>query len=282
MVIKDNQEAVDKAWERLYNRLEQEKLLNNEGANSHKSALRIIAWSMSLAAVFVLAVFVFRGFINTTKEDMMVVNTFLDNNNGDFLATVLNDGSVVYVADSTIFSYPSQFKENKREVQLSGEAFFDIKKNSEKPFFFFFDYASIEVTGTMFGIQSFSEENFKVTVSSGEVKVYLKNNEQTIAVKAGEYVVLEKDVLRKVYDKQAMQFGPYDEKIYFKDMPLADIIAIINKQNGENSLTLTSGLENYMLTASFTKDKPSVIADLICRTLNLHFSYKDNVIIIHE
>jgi len=281
MVIKNNQEAVDRAWERLYNRLEQENLLNNDPQNGHKLS-RVVAWSLSLAAIFVLAMFVFHNFTGTDKNDIMVVSTFSENSSGAFLATVLNDGSIVYIADSATFSYPLQFKGDKREVTLSGEAFFDIKKNKEQPFFVETTYACIEVTGTMFGIQSFSAENFKVTVSSGEVKVRLKNNEQTVTVRAGEYVVLEKDVLRKGYDEQALQFDPYDGKIYFKDMPLATIVTIINKQNGGTSLIVAPELKDYILTASFTKDEPAVIADLICRTLNLHFSYSDDVIIIHE
>jgi ferric-dicitrate binding protein FerR (iron transport regulator) len=199
-----------------------------------------------------------------------------------FLATVLNDGSVVYLADSATFSYPSEFAKDKREIMLNGEAFFDVRKNSEQPFYVETTQACIEVTGTMFGVQSFASGDFRVLVSSGAVNVKWKDSGQTVAVKAGEKLTLEAGILQITYDERGLQFEPYSGKIYFKDMPLADIVAIINKQNGGKNITIAPEVANYLLTATFTKDEPAIIADLICRTLNIHFSYKDDVIIIHE
>jgi ferric-dicitrate binding protein FerR (iron transport regulator) len=282
MEIKDNKQATDRAWSRLHSRLEHEGLLNEEQKGGHRQPLRIIAWTMSLAAVLVLGFFVVRGFISTPEKDIIVVNTSSDDMGSAFLATVLNDGSIVYIADSATFSYPVQFDDNKREVTLTGEAFFDIKENNEKPFYIETDSAYIEVTGTMFGVQSFTSGNFKVSVSNGEVRVRLKNNQQSIVVEAGESIILDANSLRKVHDERALQFEPYHGKIYFKDMRLSDIVTIINKQNEEKSLMLAPGLDDYMLTATFAKDEPAVIADLICRTLNLQFSYREDGIIIHE
>jgi ferric-dicitrate binding protein FerR (iron transport regulator) len=282
MIIKDNKEAVDKAWNRLYNRLEQEGLLDEKQKHANKLSLRLIALPTGIAAVLVLALFLIRGFIATPKDDRIIVSTFSDDTKDAFLAMVLNDGSVVYVADSTTFSYSSHFNEHKRDVVLNGEAFFDVKRNSEKPFYVETDYASIEVIGTMFGVQSFRSGNFKVSVSSGEVKVMLKNSEQSMYVKAGEYVILENGKLRITHDERALQFDPYSGKIYFKDMHLTDIVNILNKRNGEKTLTLASELDDYVLTATFENEDPVSIADLICRTLNLHFSYQEDRIVIHE
>jgi len=281
MEIKDDKQATDKAWSRLYSRLEQEGLLK-EQKGGRRQSLRIVAWTMSFAAVLFLGFFALRGFISTPEKDIIVVNTSSDDMGSAYLATVLNDGSIVYIADSATFSYPAHFDKNKREVTLTGEAFFDIKKNSEKPFSIETDYAYIEVTGTMFGVQSFMSGGFKVSVSSGEVRVKLKNNQQTVVVEAGESVILDANNLRKVHDEQTLQFEPYYGKIYFKDMRLSDIVTIVNKQNEEKSLILAPGLDDYILTATFAKDELAVIADLICRTLNLQFSYREDGIIIHE
>jgi ferric-dicitrate binding protein FerR (iron transport regulator) len=282
MIKKDNKEAVDKAWNRLYSRLEQEGLLNEEQKSANKRSLRFIALPTGIAAVLVLALFLIRGFFPTPKDDRIIVSTFSNDTKDAFLAMMLNDGSVVYVADNTTFSYSSHFNEQKRNVMLDGEAFFDVRRNSEKPFYVETDYASIEVIGTMFGVQSFKSGDFKVLVSSGEVKVMLKNSEQSMHVKAGEYVTLEDGKLRIARDERALQFDPYCGKIYFKDMHLADIVDIVNKRTGKKTLTLASGLDDYVLTATFENEDPVSIANLICRTLNLHFSYEEDMIIIHE
>jgi len=282
MIIKDKKTATDKAWSQLYNRLEQDGLLNEAPKTGYWQPRHIAVWSMSLAAVLIIGLLLVHQFIAAPAKDLIVVNTSPETMPNAFLAKLLDDGSIVYIADSATFSYPSHFDGDRREVTLAGEAFFDVTSNSGQPFFVETRYAYIEVMGTMFGIQSFAEENFKVTVSSGEVKVRLKNNEHAVYVKSGEYVILEKEELRKGHDEQAMQFEPYSGKIYFKDMPLADIIAIVNKQNGRQILALAQGLGDYVLTATFIKDEPAIIADLICKTLNLKFSYRDDVIIIHE
>lgn len=280
MIIKNNKEATDSAWERLYSRLEREQLLDT--APVRRPLFPVVVWSMSLAAVLVVGLFVIRNYTAPPKENIIVVNTSSDDSDGAFLAAMLNDGSVVYIADSATLSYPSTFDDNKREVMLSGTAFFDVRKNAGKPFFVETDYASIEVIGTMFGVRSFKAGGFKVLVSSGEVRVTLKNSGQCVNLKAGEGVALEDGSLRMTDDEQALAFEPYSGKIYCKDMYLSDIVNVVNKQNGEKRLMAAPEVGTYVLTATFTKDDPAIIANVICKALNLRFSYQEDMIIIHE
>ena len=50
------------------------------------------------------------------------------------LVTTLEDGSVVYLAQESTLQYPEHFTTDKREVNLQGEAFFDVAKNHEQTF----------------------------------------------------------------------------------------------------------------------------------------------------
>jgi ferric-dicitrate binding protein FerR (iron transport regulator) len=101
-------------------------------------------------------------------------------------------------------------------------------------------------------------------------------------VTAGEYVALENGELRLTQDEHALQFEPYQGRIYFKDMLLTDIVNIVNKRQGTQTLVLAQDLEDYILTVTFADETPAYIANLICKTLNLSFSYREEVIIIHE
>ncbi|MDR1951852.1 MAG: FecR family protein [Bacteroidales bacterium] len=283
MITKDNKKTVDRAWNRLHSRLEQDGLLNEKQRNSNNRLLRSIAWQTGIAAILVLALFIFRGFFMTTHNDEIIaVHTFSDDIKDTYFAMMLNDGSVVYVADSSTFSYSLHFNESKRKVILNGEAFFDVKKNTAHPFYVETDFAYIEVIGTTFGVQSFKSGEFKVSVSSGEVNVKLKNTDQNIHVKAGECITLEHGKLHIRHDERALQFDPYHGKIYFKEMALTDILEIVNKRNSGKTSIVAQELDDYVLTATFANDDPATIANLICKTLNLVFSYQENVILIHE
>ncbi|MGB3464711.1 MAG: FecR family protein, partial [Cyclobacteriaceae bacterium] len=63
----------------------------------------------------------------------------------------LTDGSKLFLAESGSLTYASDFKaDNQRKVRLEGQAFFDIRKDKDKPFIIMTNNAEIEVTGTSF------------------------------------------------------------------------------------------------------------------------------------
>ena len=75
----------------------------------------------------------------------------------------LNDGSRVTLNNNAELRYPEKFRGDKREVLLSGEAFFEVERNPEKPFTINIeDMAIVEVLGTSFNIRS--EESGESTV----------------------------------------------------------------------------------------------------------------------
>ncbi|MCK5538882.1 MAG: FecR domain-containing protein, partial [Bacteroidales bacterium] len=84
----------------------------------------------------------------------------------------LADNTVVHLNAGSKLIYPSVFKNNKREVVLFGEAFFEVTKNKEKPFIVKTTSLSIEVLGTKFNVSSYFEDNIIQTVLvEGEVSV---------------------------------------------------------------------------------------------------------------
>jgi hypothetical protein len=90
----------------------------------------------------------------------------------------LPDGSTVTLSPGTKLDYPSSFDEmKKREVFLYGEAFFDIKHNTSRPFVVHTGKLETIVLGTAFNIKALSNEtDITVTVKRGKVKVTDQNN----------------------------------------------------------------------------------------------------------
>jgi ferric-dicitrate binding protein FerR (iron transport regulator) len=88
----------------------------------------------------------------------------------------LPDGSKVWLNSASSLRFPAFFSGNTREVELNGEAFFDVAKNPDMPFKVVTKDQIVEVLGTQFNINSYSdEESFKTTLIEGSVKVIYKD-----------------------------------------------------------------------------------------------------------
>jgi len=84
----------------------------------------------------------------------------------------LQDGSLVHLNAVSKISYPQEFTDEKREVEILGEAYFDIERDEARPFNISVKDYSVKVLGTSFNIQAYEDEqDFSVTVESGTVKV---------------------------------------------------------------------------------------------------------------
>lgn len=84
----------------------------------------------------------------------------------------LSDGSLVVLNAESSIRYPTVFAGNRREVSVSGEAYFSITKNAVMPFFVNHNGVSIKVLGTQFNVNSYDDEDYiSVTLLEGAVHV---------------------------------------------------------------------------------------------------------------
>lgn len=91
---------------------------------------------------------------------------------------VLSDGSTIYLNSESSLRYPVKFKGNKREVELKGEAYFDIARDSRKAFIVHVNDMEVKVLGTSFGIRAYDEEaEILTTLVHGSVNVRTKDAE---------------------------------------------------------------------------------------------------------
>ncbi len=92
---------------------------------------------------------------------------------GNQYKLILPDGSKVFLNSATSLRFPSSFTGNKREVGLDyGEAYFEISQDKSVPFMVNFSGKKIEVLGTSFNINNYSEEDSSyATLITGSVKV---------------------------------------------------------------------------------------------------------------
>lgn len=131
-------------------------------------------WISGLAvAASLLLFFTFSFFQNSsesgfTEFQVSKLTEFKDNR-----LIHLPDGSTVIISAGSKLNYPSSFDGlSKREVYLDGQAYFDVKHNSLKPFIIYTGKLKTTVLGTAFNISAWANsKDITVTVSRGKVKV---------------------------------------------------------------------------------------------------------------
>ncbi|TDE09604.1 FecR family protein [Dyadobacter psychrotolerans] len=102
----------------------------------------------------------------------------------------LPDGSKVWLNAASSLKFPAAFGSSERRVELSGEAYFEIAKNAQKPFkVMIAQGAVIEVLGTHFNVMAYqNEKNVSTTLLEGSVKITKSN--LALTIKPGQQAVL--------------------------------------------------------------------------------------------
>jgi len=126
----------------------------------------------------------------------LAYNTLTTPAAGEFQVT-LPDGSKVWLNNASSLRYPVAFTGKTREVELKGEAYFEIAPNAHQPFKVKVGETLVDVLGTSFNISAYADEsNIKTTLLSGSVRVS-KENTKTV-LKPGEQAQMNEAVSLKV------------------------------------------------------------------------------------
>lgn len=104
---------------------------------------------------------------------------------------VLSDGSKVWLNAASSIHFPTVFSGKERVVQITGEVYFEVAKNTSKPFFVMVNEMQVEVIGTHFNINAYEDEALiKATLLEGSVKV--RSKDKSILIKPGQQSQLNK------------------------------------------------------------------------------------------
>lgn len=96
--------------------------------------------------------------------------------NGSKTYLVLNDGTKVWLNSMSKLRYPGEFNPTSREVFLDGEAYFEVAKDKQKPFYVITSDIDIKVHGTSFNVKSYKNEGtIETTLEEGSISITRKN-----------------------------------------------------------------------------------------------------------
>lgn len=128
-------------------------------------------------------------------------NTLLTPRGGQY-KVILPDGSAIWLNAASSLRFPTHFVGNDRRVELMGEGYFEIKKNTDQPFVVVSGGQEVTVLGTHFNINAYRENNFiKTTLLEGAVKI--RKGEVSCLLEPGQEASLNTGNSRFSVDKNA-------------------------------------------------------------------------------
>jgi ferric-dicitrate binding protein FerR (iron transport regulator) len=158
----------DAAWKKLHKRFEKDGLLSKENHDKNFRIKKIFGIAAGFALLLTFSVFAYY-YLNNPKADLITVSA--DVSTG--IKTVkLPDGTNAVLNIGSQIRCPKTFSGDIRKIELSGEAFFKVTKNAEKPFIITASNTEIKVVGTAFNVKT-DENKTEVVVSEGHVQFYL-------------------------------------------------------------------------------------------------------------
>jgi len=130
---------------------------------------------------------------STARATGEIANNSITTPKGGQYHVVLPDGSSVWLDAASSITYPPEFTGNKRQVELMGEAYFEVSKDPTKPFCVNVDNKQqIEVLGTHFNVQAYPDDrDVTTTLLEGSVKLLYSNKHAIL--KPGQMAVNDPD-----------------------------------------------------------------------------------------
>lgn len=146
---------------------------------------------------------------------------------GGYYQLVLSDGTSVWLNAATAIRFPAHFTSGRREVFLSGEAYFDVAHDKSAPFIVHTDQQSTRVLGTKFNITSYKgQQTDIVTLIEGSVEATSNYNEK-ILMTPGHQAHIGKQIryttVENAEDVAAWRNGEF----FFDNTPMGEVMTKI-------------------------------------------------------
>ncbi|GAB3655551.1 DUF4974 domain-containing protein [Echinicola sediminis] len=174
---------------------------------------------------------------------------------GESFKLQLADGTKVWLNSETIIKYPSAFAKDIREVEFTGEAYFEVAKDADRPFVLHSQSQTIRVLGTAFNVTSYQdEENIITTLVEGSVAVDLSSGESLVLSpnEQGRLNKVSGSLTKK--EVQVENFISWKDGImYFENLELQVLLARIARWYDIEVLFENQGLKTRKFTGGITR-----------------------------
>ncbi len=261
--------------DRILDRLHHQINLKEEENARNYSVNKFFTFFSKIAAVLIIPLFVYAIYLTSkTTHSMLfkataVVWQTVKTPTGMQTDFLLPDGSHIWLNSGSVLKYPVPFTTDKRQVELSGEAFFDVVKDPSHPFLVKAGKMNIEVKGTRFNVINYPNEmRTELILERGRVRLFSGNYEDNNTVTniiPGEHVVLDNSQNKLEVSKVDVdKYTAWKEgMLIFKDDPMDEVVRKLNRWFNVDIILQSPELKEYVYTATFKDETLTQILELL-------------------
>lgn len=284
LIINGKWENSNRQWQYILSKIEKPV---NRSYTISKSKIRYL--SAAAAAVIILLsvalTYFYSGFNKFKNEQLSVGYTSVYSPRGQRTSVILPDSTKVWLNSESSLRYPTDYNRQKREVITEGEAFFEVTKNPDKPFYVLANEIKIKVYGTSFNVKAFPEEKtIETTLIEGKLsitpvksnngkgeEIFLKPNEKCIFVRESGKInrASGKELSQEAVSKNTSSLPEVtikkninteeesrwkDGKLLFEDETFGELAIRLERWYDVKVHFVDEKIRNYKFTGSFDKE----------------------------
>lgn len=191
---------------------------------------------------------------------------------------VLPDGSKVWLNAESTIKFQVPFQENSRNIDIVGEAFFDVVKNPDQPFVVQSGNVKVKVLGTRFNYKAFADdENIEVVLEEGKIALNLQSdskNKETILL-PGDRAVIEKESSKTTVRNENINkyIAWHTGKLVFDNSPMSEVARLLERWYGVEVRVQDTEIMNYRFTTTFENESLFQVIELLGLSSPIHIKY---------
>ena len=269
----------DKNWERFLGKIDEPKTFIK--ADNH---FRILSNNISRVAATILIFILTATTIYLAKfQSHFAIQDVSNLENSTEID--LSDGSRITLNKGSVLSYHNHNNPRKREVQLRGEAFFNVAKNDAVPFYVYLDKTIIKVLGTSFNVNENTDGDVEIYVLSGKVSFYESENENnSVLIRAGEgtrYNNTTKEFKTSQFSSQNFLFW-ITGNLSFNHQNLKEVFNVLEKSYNVTIQVEDPEILNNKLTSDCEGLQLKDILNELSILFNLSYSQDGHIVYIQK
>ena len=240
-----------------------------------------INWLNNLLKIAAVLVVLFGLWFVAAKQFIVPQNDVLSfKTSNASLEKILPDGTKISLNKNSSITYPTTFAGNTREINLEGEAFFEVHHDAAHPFIIHTQGTDIRVLGTSFNVKAYDTQ-VQVVVKTGRVR-FSKNNTEVILEKGqkGELLANVGTIIKSEIEEQKAIIVTKKLSLEFEKTSLGEVVDKLSQTFGKKISFSNDKIKNCKLTASFQDEKLENIIQVIAETFNLKIENKSDSFIL--
>lgn len=241
---------------------------------------RFVRYWQYAAAILLLPLVIFSSYLfisNQRTEYAQVTYQEIFAPYGTHSRVNLPDGSLVWLNAGSSLRYPTAFDRDKRQVELSGEAYFEVESDPEHPFIVQTDRVEVSAVGTAFNVEAYRDDSIvAVTMATGKVNVSL-GKQQVFSLVSGERMGYNVNTSSCRIER----IDPYkwyawkDGAMVFRDDPLEYVFKKIGQTFNVDIVLKDTAIAHQPYRATFQQESLDEILRLLQLTAPIHYKYSN-------